>query len=822
MRRHLPFFGIILIVAGFLNPVAAQNTSEPIEEGKQAFREERYADAARIFERIAEKEPENAEAYFLIARVYFETPLYDNGKAQRALEKALDLEPDNVQYMVARLQQLRTESWNFFSERIKEARRLELARKILALDPENAFAHEELGTVYIRDFWRYRNAIMLPTLQYGQPSGFSRSSNGDRIVPTAGIGVDEDPEDPRDPILTELESQRRPFNPASITPDEVFLADRFDLDVLREQGVPFRDLSARAQRAYERAIGHLQKALEIDPRRRSIYDEMMQIYALKGEYEDALVMLQEMYRFFPEDPALWTYLGMTHYQLGDLESADRSFTTGLQYLGEEELAAYQNINLVLPDEEKQRYQEDPITYASRFWTSKDPRYLTPYNERKLEHYFRLTYADLLYGSPDLDLRGWDTQRGQILVRYGIPRSDVVLVPNRDGVFSARQTLVGAIFATINGTDEQGNPTTELDVSGTESFGNVFSTASSAFEELNTYNIWEYGPFRFVFEDPFRNGEYRMYSPSASELSESIITWQNDYEIRSKEIFRSVPERYDYEAPGRQIELPYLVSAFKGQDGKTDLYVNYGIPINEYDRTQDMIEVTANTGTFLISNNRDILVERRRTIYGLQTSQIMTFKDQNLWVDTQQMQSPPGQQEVSVEFETSSGHTVAVQRRKVTVPDFDTGMLGLSDIMLAYQVEDTPDGKPLGANEVVRNNLSIRPAPWTVYEATWPIYIYFEIYNLERNADGQTDYDVEIVLAPKEKARGLRKLFNAILGGGKGVAVSYHGSETRPDEGLYQIIDASDQEAGLYTMVLRVRDNIAKKTVESEQDLFLEE
>ena len=64
----------------------------------------------------------------------------------------------------------------------------------------------------------------------------------------------------------------------------------------------------------------------------------------------------------------------------------------------------------LPGEEE-LYEEDPVTYASRFWTSKDPRYLTPWNERKIEHYARLVYADLLYGSEGLELRGWDTERG---------------------------------------------------------------------------------------------------------------------------------------------------------------------------------------------------------------------------------------------------------------------------------------------------------------------------------------------------------------------------------------------------------------------------
>ena len=60
----------------------------------------------------------------------------------------------------------------------------------------------------------------------------------------------------------------------------------------------------------------------------------------------------------------------------------------------DEIKAYQRLDFILPDDEKQRYEDDPVTYASRFWTSKDPRHLTPHNERKLEHYFRLTYADL--------------------------------------------------------------------------------------------------------------------------------------------------------------------------------------------------------------------------------------------------------------------------------------------------------------------------------------------------------------------------------------------------------------------------------------------
>ncbi len=812
---------VTTLIVAWVPLLAAAQQTDPLEPGRQAFREERFADAARIFERVASEDPRNAEAHFLVARVYFETPLKDPRKARRSLDRALELEPENVEFLVGRLQQLRTESWNFVSERLKEARRLEVSRKILKLDPDNAFAHEELGLVNIRDFWRYRNAIMLPTLDYGY-QGTTREADQ---APLQGLLAPDQEGTSLDQLLEQQ------FAEGNILPnvfegvgEGVFLSDRFDLEALKDLGVPVADLSGRADRAYERAIGHLQKALEVDPRRRSVYDEMMQIFVLKGEYEDALVMLQEMERFFPEDPDLWRYLGLVQYELDDLDAADNSFLRAFEYMEAWEVTAYEDIDLFLSPDERKLREQDPVAFNARFWTSQDPRYLTPYNERKLEHYVRLTEADLLYGSEGLNLRGWETERGRILARYGRPMADVVLVPSESGLFSARTTLVGAIAATVDGTDDVGLSTSGLAVQGANSFGSVLSTAREAFEELNTYNIWEYGTFRFVFEDPFRNGEYRFYSPPAEFSATQLTTWQNDYEIKAKETFNRTPQLYEYEAPGRQIELPFQSTVFKGEEpGTSTLYVHYGIPINEFDPSEDMIEITANTGTFLVSAERDMLVERRNRLYGLRTDQVMDFREQSLWIDTKKMQAPPGAHDLSLEFETVSGQTVAMQRREITVDDFSDGDMALSDMLLAYRVTESPDGTPLGNNEIVRDGLSILPAPWPVYATEWPIYLYFEIYGLELDEDGNTDYDVEITLTPKDEKTGVRRLVDAVIGGGDaGVSVSYHGSGTSADETLYQILDASQEAMGLYELELRVRDNIGRGTATRQRDLFLEE
>ncbi len=812
---RLTFF--LLLLAAPQLVWAQANSADPLEPGKEAFREERYAEAERIFLQVAANDPQNAEVQFLLARVYFETPLRDEGRARRAIGKALDLEPENVEYLVARLMQYRTDSWGFLSDRIKEARRLEISRVILKFDPDNPYAHEELGLVNIREFWKYRNAIMMPGLNYGY-AGMQRTEvDRERELLT--------PEDlTLDGLLTDPGFNAPPeaADDTYIDINQVFLSDKFDLEALEGQGVNVLDISQRAEKAYQRAVAHLGKALEVDPRRRPIYDEMMQVFALKGEYEDALVMLEDMYAFFPEDPDLWRYFGLAHYKLGNMADADRSFATAFEFMPGNEKRAYEDLELFLTREERALREEDPVAFNARYWTSQDPRYLTTYNERKLEHYYRLTYADLLYSAPPLDLRGWETQRGQIMVRYGPPPRDVMLRPTVDGVFNARQLVTGAVVETIIGSNEEGVETAGRSVAGATSFGVLQSTAAAAFEENNTYNIWDYGDFRFVFEDPFKNGEFRMYSPPADELFTEISSWRNDYVELTKETIARVPERYEYEAPGRQIEIPFLATAFKGDEQRTDLYVHYGIPLNDYDRDKEFVEITANAGTFLVSEQRDILVERRRTIYGLPVDQVVQFEDQELWVDSQVMQSPPGSHEVSVEFATASGLTVAVQRRGVDVPDFNTASIALSDIMLAYGVEETRNNAPLGPNEIVRGSLSIKPAPWSVYGSDWPIYLYFELYNLALGTDGLTDYDVEITLTPKDERRGVGRIVGNLLGVRRtGVSVTFHGAGTNPDEGLYQILDASRQDIGLYTLNLTVVDNVSSERAEREQDLFLE-
>ncbi|MDX1440816.1 MAG: GWxTD domain-containing protein, partial [Rubricoccaceae bacterium] len=510
--------------------------------GIEAYRAEQYETALQHFEAATVADPNNAEAFFLLARVLFDTPLRDEGRAGDAIERARDLDPENLQYMVAELQQLRTDTWNFLQEMQRTSARLSLAREILERDPTNSFAHEELGSYYIRDFYYYRNAIAFPTLSFGSRgvSGVDTQEDdiSDQIYDNEVLGAfgsDQPGQTPNDP---DIEADIPDFfEYGAIT--NVGATDRFDLDALKSQGAGVIELHARADRVYDRAVYHLETAIANDPRRRGVYDHLMRLHALANRWDQAVSVATQMLVYFPEDVEMWLYLGLANHRLGRDDAAETCYREAFERMDESQRGVFEDISLLLPEEELDEYRENPDALAARFWTSQEPRYLTPYNERKIEHYARLTYADLMFASEDVDLRGWETERGKIHVRYGVPQSDVMIHGGFQRILEQFNTRYFDDFAVS---------TQEMDA--------------------NRFNIWDYGDFRFVFEDPLNSGEFRLYSPPADLFAVvgGGAVERYDYEMIARETFRENPEEYDYSPPGRQIGLPYLVTNFKGEEG----------------------------------------------------------------------------------------------------------------------------------------------------------------------------------------------------------------------------------------------------------------
>ena len=781
----------VLAAALALAVAAAPAAQSAMERGEEAYREGQFAEAARLLDQAVEASPDDPEARYLLARVLYDprNPDRDEGRAGREIDRAVALDPGNLVYLVAQLEVLRADSWNNVQEVLRARRRGRIARRILAIDSTNAFAHEELGVQAIADYYRFRNAIELPTAAFRSVIQTTDDQTAPELVPEFGIGGS---------VAAGLESEEVPFVPGALFADETGedLDDRFDVNELRDRGHVVLELDRLARAAYERAHVHLEQALRADPRRRAVYDHFARLATISDRYDEIAPILDEMYVQFPEDAGMWLYTGLANHRLGRYEAAAVAFGEAFEFMDGATREAYTDLSLVLPPDEADVARADPEAFAERYWASRDPRFLNTVNERRTEHYARLTAAELLFASEDLGIPGWATERGRLYVRYGPPETDVVI----EGGY-------GLVVEAFTGRDP------------------AFAD-HEGFQALNRFNVWDYGDgVRFVFEDPNRNGRFRLYSPPADlyALPTSADVGAMDFVIRAREEVRERPERYAFRAPGRQVELPYRITAFKGDAGRTDLYVNYGIPVAESgtpsEGVQEDVDVTVRTGAFLIGPQRDLLVERRRTVYGLRGAQIVPFEETRLWTSTEAVSASPGDgYEVSLEFETASGQTSAVQRRGVDVPDFGGAGLRLSDVLLAYYVEEADRAEP---GRVFRDGVSVQPAPWGVFGVGDPVYLYVEAYGLGMRGD-RTDYEVEASLRPKDTSRGLRRLARRIFGGG-GPAVSsaFEVQGDRADDTVYLFLDATGQAPGLYTLTVTVRDRVTGDEADRETDLLLE-
>src|SRR5690606_39106823 len=157
---------------------------------------------------------------------------------------------------------------------------------------------------------------------------------------------------------------------------------------------------------------------------------------------------------------------------------------------------------------------DTAAFAEAFWQRRDPRLLSAQNERRLEHLARLALADLLFTEAHRDRRGWESARGEVAVRYGLPLREASQLSLRDGRFTR----------------------------------------------------WVYDDFSLLFHDAFASGDADFWSSASGE----------DEFTRAHSLMRRVPERFDY-APAHRVPFPFAAATFRGESGRTDVAVHLGVP-----------------------------------------------------------------------------------------------------------------------------------------------------------------------------------------------------------------------------------------------------
>ena len=83
---------------------------------------------------------------------------------------------------------------------------------------------------------------------------------------------------------------------------------------------------------------------------------------------------------------------------------------------------YNNRKIYQESFELVKREEDPLNAINPL-DSRDPLWITEFNERLISHYARVTYADEKFSIPKMEIDGWSSDRGAIHIRYAHPMQE---------------------------------------------------------------------------------------------------------------------------------------------------------------------------------------------------------------------------------------------------------------------------------------------------------------------------------------------------------------------------------------------------------------
>ena len=202
------------------------------------------------------------------------------------------------------------------------------------------------------------------------------------------------------------------------------------------QELPLVESAVDASRAA--MLADLHRVLELEPAHAAANRMLLATYARTMDWAAFLAAARRYREAAPADAWASVYYAAGLYWTGQHEAADTIFPQAIARLTPDDRTPFVDLRPLLGPVALKMWDEaaDDRREVLRetYWRQTDPLYLTSWSEHELEHYARVTLAHLWFSDPEAGIRGWETDRGAILVRYGRP-STVWQIPRDDGLLT---------------------------------------------------------------------------------------------------------------------------------------------------------------------------------------------------------------------------------------------------------------------------------------------------------------------------------------------------------------------------------------------------
>jgi GWxTD domain-containing protein len=584
MSRSLLLSGVLLVVTGSSSEIAGQSNLARLEmqRGVEAFVRGDTATALELLDRALALDPRLAEAHFHRGQILAlrssarATDFEDRREAQASLEAALRYDPDNPLYLLelGKLmlkQQIRLDAERVFKRALDAAARADAATL--------AEVHYQLGLMRETQWLRF-------SLRHNLP-----------------------------------------FNVAQLNTDAAFRDARYIWDLLDASYAP-PDGGAEDR---ERMLYHFRAAIRANPAHVGANTHLLAYLYDEAPIDEYVAQARQFVRAAPSAPEAFLALGLGLHRAGNTDEAQGAFEYAMSLMTPEDRADFDNIARIMTKEMEERYAslspDEQAEFRRRFWRQADPLFLTPANEFRLEYMARMAYADIRFGMPEYGLRGWETDRGLIYVRYGEPARKATFAPS---------------------TSSTGNP--------------------YAIGKVTT--VWSYGREGPVFvfrQNPgYRNAtfadDFRFYADDYRSVRPAVMASP------------SIPTPF---------ELPMQVARFRGPGGALDIEVHSLVPRDRLSENAAVVNGEVELGLFV--QNEDAIEIIRET-----RSELVEFRSDSAapqWIEGWRVTLPQAKHYlVGVEAREPITWRAAAGRALVEARSFPAGELAVSDLLLAREVE----------------------------------------------------------------------------------------------------------------------------------------
>ncbi len=485
-----------------------------------------------------------------------------------------------------------------------------------------------------------------------------------------------------------------------------------------------RDFSGFAAKANKEAEQVLLKSIQLNPENQTPYYLLGMLYFESQRFADFQALMKNLKMHYPTDKNVLLFCGLAEYEVGEFNSAHQFYAQALEQmsLGERELM--ESIDLLVPQEDPdipvlqlsqdKISQSDELLSRNNFWKSQDPLYLSEFNERKMEHFGRMAYANLRFRQFSDDMEGWQTDMGKTYIKFGKFRYRKSSSVRRVETWFYEQFK---IFFTGNGADRW-------------RFGGGFeiagkrlspSRAASAFDDTNAVaNLFRREPGRNVYPTRF--------------------------EERSDLIFFKTEQRYVDPYLNRKYTLPYLVAVFQERDS-VRVELSYMIPKDRLKENPETGKVSFWDGVFLFDEHWDEIYNYRKSVNfalppPVPAENAAARHRNNHLLISRNLYASQGTYHFSVELLDQTSGAIGIARNEEQFL-YNQETFHLSDLLVASNIQ-TRNAFPEHRDDVI-----ITPNPVRTFSRSESIFIYLELYDLQRDKFGRTHYQISYTISKPE-------------------------------------------------------------------------